>query len=214
MRVACLTSGGVDSTVVLHMLSRDGPVLPLFVDYGQGAARREERAAAAVCRPLGLQPAVIRVRGLLGGPCGAPGARGAAGRAAGSPAAAAAAAAAGACPAGPYVPKRNMLLLSAAASFARLNSCDAVAIGVIRGAAYGDQTEEFVQRAEAALSADGKIAVVAPLAGMIKAEVGRLAGANGVPLRETYSCEAGSCGHCGGCAGCRDRNIALAAAAA
>ena len=197
MKAVCLASGGVDSTVVLHMLSRDGPVLPLFVDYGQVAAPREERAAAAVCRPLGLRPAVVRVRGLLGGPRGGPIPPGAG----------------GACRGGPYGPKRNMLLLSAAASFARLNSCDAVAIGVIRGAAYGDQTEEFVQRAEAALSADGKIAVVAPLAGMIKAEVGRLAGANGVPLRETYSCDEGKSGHCGACDGCRDRSVALAAAA-
>ena len=178
------------------MLSRRCPVLPLFVDYGQRAALWEGNAAAAVCRPLNLQPAVIRVRGLLGGLEDGPAAPGATGRAA-----------------GPYVPKRNMLLLSTAASFARLNSCDAVAIGVIRGAAYGDQAEAFVQRAEAALSADGAIAVMAPLAGMDKAEVGRLAGANGVPLGETYSCDEGGGGHCGGCDGCRDRRVALAEAA-
>ena len=115
--------------------------------------------------------------------------------------------------AGPYFPKRNMMLLSIAAPYARLNSCDAVAIGVIRGAAYGDQTDAFVQRAEAALSADGGIVVMAPLAGMDKAEVGRLARANGVPLGRTYSCDAGGSEHCGLCAGCRDRRAALDGAA-
>ena len=201
MRVVCLTSGGVDSTVLLHMLSKSNSVLPLFVDYGQESVRSEKRAAAAACRVLGLRPAVVRVRGLLEGS--------AAGQRGGRGGQEVQGATRGACGASPYVPKRNMLLLSAAASLARLNSCDAVAIGTIRGAAYGDQTEEFIQKAEAALSADGRIVVMAPLAGMDKVEVGRVAGANGVPLHLTYSCDAGGDEHCGACAGCRDRQAAL-----
>ena len=209
MRVVCLTSGGVDSTVLLHMLSKSSVALPLFVDYGQEAVRPEKTAAEAACGPLGLRLAVVRVRGLLDGPApGRRGGRGGPGRHDGS-----GQEVQGANPgeggASPYVPKRNMLLLSAAASLARLNSCDAVAIGTIRGVAYGDQTEEFVQKAEAALSADGRIVVMAPLAGMDKVEVGRLARVNGVPLHLTYSCDVGRDEQCGSCAGCRDRRAAL-----
>ena len=200
MRVVCLTSGGVDSTVMLHVLSRRNEVVPLFVDYGQSAARREKRAAVAACAPLRLRPTVVSVRGLRA--TRAAGARGAADKRQ-------APEALGVTPSSPYFPKRNMLLLSASAAFARLNSCRVVAIGVIGGTGYGDQTGGFVNSAQAALSADGDIAVMAPLEGMSKIEVARLARSNGVALGATYSCDRGGDRHCGRCDGCKDRRAAL-----
>ena len=200
MRVVCLVSGGVDSTVMLHVLSERNEVVPLFVDYGQSGVRREKRAAAAACAPLHLRLAVVSVRGLRAGRDA--GDRKAAGGPQGS-------AAPGAPPPSPYFPKRNMLLLSAAAAFARLSSCRVVAIGVIGGTGYGDQSERFVRSAEAALSADGGIAVMAPFEGMSKAEVARLAKGGGVALGATYSCDRGGERHCGRCGGCRDRRAVL-----
>ncbi len=200
MRIVCLTSGGVDSTVMLHVLSRRNEVVPLFVDYGQSAARREKRAAVAACAPLRLRPAVVGIRGLRA--TRAAWAHEAAGKRQ-------APEAPGVTPSSPYFPKRNMLLLSASAAFARLNSCRVVAIGVIGGTGYGDQTEGFVSSAQSALSADGDIAVMAPLEGMSKIEVARLARSSGVALGATYSCDRGGERHCGRCDGCKDRRAAL-----
>jgi 7-cyano-7-deazaguanine synthase len=47
----CLASGGLDSTLCLHLLRERGiSTLPVFIDYGQINIRREKAALMAVCK--------------------------------------------------------------------------------------------------------------------------------------------------------------------
>lgn len=49
-----LVSGGVDSTTLLYLADRRGRAVPMFVDYGQRAARQERAAVEHHCAALGL----------------------------------------------------------------------------------------------------------------------------------------------------------------
>ena len=54
-KTVVLSSGGLDSTVLLHQTHERGGALPLFVDYGQRWREAERKAARAQCRALGLE---------------------------------------------------------------------------------------------------------------------------------------------------------------
>lgn len=61
--VAVLVSGGIDSAAVLAFFLRERfDVRPLFVDFGQPAAKQELRAARAVCKHYGVRLSVMTVR--------------------------------------------------------------------------------------------------------------------------------------------------------
>ncbi|WP_447603551.1 7-cyano-7-deazaguanine synthase [Nitrospira sp. Nam80] len=61
--VVVLTSGGIDSAALLAFYLRERvEVLPLFVDFGQPAAKQELRAARAVCKRYGVRLSIITVR--------------------------------------------------------------------------------------------------------------------------------------------------------
>ena len=57
MRVVVLSSGGIDSSVILQQLQRKGhKVFPLFVDYGQLASEKEWASCKKICDYLKLVP--------------------------------------------------------------------------------------------------------------------------------------------------------------
>lgn len=61
--VVVLVSGGMDSTALLEFYLRERfSVRPLFVDFGQPAAKQELRAAKAVCKHYGLDLSIMSVR--------------------------------------------------------------------------------------------------------------------------------------------------------
>ena len=59
-----LASGGIDSSTLLALLSREGtPVHALFLDYGQPAARSEQESVTMLCESLRIPLRCVTYRG-------------------------------------------------------------------------------------------------------------------------------------------------------
>lgn len=118
-----------------------------------------------------------------------------------------------------YVPFRNGLMISMAASFADGLYDDGVElfIGVHQDDsavnAYPDCRADFIQAIGAAVEIGtyGKIKLVAPFIGKTKADVVKIGLALGVPYELTWSCYERGDKPCGHCATCIDRANAFAA---
>lgn len=113
-----------------------------------------------------------------------------------------------------YVPFRNGLMLSAAASFAgSLFENDSVEIYIgahaddAAGNAYADCREDFIRVLNAAIKIGTyeKINFVAPFVGKSKADVVKIGMELGTPYELTWSCYEGGDKPCGKCATCIDR---------
>lgn len=118
-----------------------------------------------------------------------------------------------------YVPFRNGLMISAAASFADSLYDDETVelyIGVHQddaaGNAYPDCRADFIQAIGTAVSIGtyGKIKLVAPFLGKTKADVVKIGLALKVPYELTWSCYERGDKPCGKCATCLDRAKAFA----
>lgn len=119
-----------------------------------------------------------------------------------------------------YVPFRNGLMISVAASFADALYDDETVelyIGVhqddVAVNAYPDCRADFIQAIGTAVNIGtyGKIKLVAPLIGKTKAEVVAIGLALNVPYELTWSCYERGDKPCGTCATCLDRAKAFAA---
>jgi len=114
-----------------------------------------------------------------------------------------------------YVPFRNGLLLSYAASIAVSMECDIIYYGAHAddavGGAYPDCTEEFNSAIrQAILAGTGHLVyVIAPLIQFNKIQVVRYGLDLEAPYSLTWSCYEGGEKACGTCATCRDRQIAF-----
>lgn len=170
-----LLSGGLDSAVCAHLLKANGAAVEgLFVDYGQAALEREKRAAQAVADYLGIR---LRTRAITGVST----------RGAGE------------------LPGRNALLISLGV-FELGAAGGVVVIGVHAGTRYYDCSESFIGAIGRLVQeeTDGRTVVSAPLAAWAKADVFNAFREAGLPLADTYSCEAGAT-PCGVCLSCADR---------
>lgn len=120
-------------------------------------------------------------------------------------------------PVSTYVPFRNGLFLSAAASVALSEGCSEIYYGAhaddAAGNAYPDCSEEFNNAINTAifLGSGKQLRVIAPFIGTSKAEVVKKGLELGVPFELTWSCYAGGEKPCGVCGTCRDRAKAFAA---
>lgn len=183
-----LVSGGLDSTLAAVLANEEGvPLFPLFIDYGQRAAKREWQACRKVHKLLKL-PAPIRMDVSGFGRVISSGLTSTKKN----------------VRTDAFTPGRNLLFLLTGSAYAHQVGASAVAIGLLaeRFSLFPDQRELFVERAERALeSALGKpIRVVTPLSQFSKADVVKLAREKGV--HGTYSCHAGTKVPCGKCISC------------
>ena len=118
-------------------------------------------------------------------------------------------------PVSTYVPFRNGLFLSSAASVAIGNGCEVIYYGAhaddAAGSAYPDTSVEFNKAiADAIFLGSGKaLRVVAPFIGKSKADVVAKGLEIGVPFAMTWSCYEGHEKACGICGTCRDRKRAF-----
>jgi 7-cyano-7-deazaguanine synthase len=116
-----------------------------------------------------------------------------------------------------YVPFRNGLFLSCAASIALQLECGIVAYGAHKddacGRAYPDCTSEFIESFGDAIDhgSGGKLCLVAPFAESNKAGIVALGVKLGVDFAHTWSCYEGGEEPCGTCGTCIDRKAALEA---
>ncbi|MBP3747462.1 MAG: 7-cyano-7-deazaguanine synthase QueC [Ruminococcus sp.] len=123
----------------------------------------------------------------------------------------------GGAPVSTYVPFRNGLFLSSAASVALSNGCEVIYYGAhsddAAGNAYPDCSADFNEAINRAvyLGSGQKLRVEAPFIGLTKAEVVKKGLELGVPYEMTWSCYEGGDVPCGVCGTCRDRIAAFKA---
>lgn len=203
MKAIVLFSGGLDSTTALYVARRDGrePVC-LSVHYGQ-LHERELSSAKKIAASLRLEHWIIPISLPWGG--------------------SALTDAGLAVPKGreeseiskeipvTYVPARNSIFLSLAASLAEVKGADSIYFGAnaLDYSGYPDCRPEFLEAFEAMIRRGTKagtegrpIRVIAPLLRLSKNEIVQLAQELGVPFEWTWSCYEGREFPCGGCDSC------------
>lgn len=193
MRVVVLCSGGVDSSVMLQLLKKETHQLfPLFINYGQLAAKMEWKACSKICRYLELTPKTLNIPGfgeLV--PSGLTNRKLDVQKEA-------------------FLPTRNLLFLTLAAAYGYVKSAYVVAIGLLSNPIFPDQTREFIALAQKSISESLgiEISILSPLLGLKKSDTLRLAHKHKLPLTETYSCHTGGEEPCGLCISCKERMAA------
>lgn len=120
-------------------------------------------------------------------------------------------------PVSTYVPFRNGLFLSSAASIALSKGCSVIYYGAhsddAAGNAYPDCSDAFnsAMRQAIEIGSGSQLTIEAPFVTYTKADVVREGLRLGVPYELTWSCYEGNEKPCGKCGTCRDRAAAFAA---
>lgn len=208
MKILVLSSGGVDSTTCLGLAVQEAGaenVIALSIYYGQ-KHDKELQAARAVAKYYGVERLELDLSTIFAGSnCSllkqsteeiplesyAVQIEKTGGR-----------------PVSTYVPFRNGLFLSSAASIALSHGCEKILYGAhaddAAGAAYPDCSLAFVTAMNQAIveGTGGQLRLEAPFVSVTKADVVKTGLALGVPYELTWSCYEGGerpCGHCGTC---------------
>jgi 7-cyano-7-deazaguanine synthase len=203
-KAVILLSGGLDSSTTLYYAVAQGYECHCLVfDYGQ-KHKKEIIQAKAVARKAGCQIYLVKISlpwkgsALLDKKISIPRSR--ALDAKGIPVT--------------YVPGRNIIFLSFAASFAEAIGAKTIFIGAnaVDYSGYPDCRPEFIRAFQDMLkrglktSIEGhNIKVVTPLIHLSKARIVKLAVKLKVPLQLTWSCYNGKATPCGVCDSCRLR---------
>lgn len=120
-------------------------------------------------------------------------------------------------PVSTYVPFRNGLFLSAAASIALSYGCELIYYGAhsddAAGNAYPDCSSDFNDAMNRAiyLGSGNKLKITAPFVKLTKSQIVKIGLDLNVPYELTWSCYEGGNRPCGICGTCRDRIAAFAA---
>ena len=205
-RVAVLTSGGVDSAVlVADQSSRGRLVQPIYVRFGLAWEGAEEEHLRRFLESL---PADSRVRPLLAFEFPVADVYGSHWSVSGAdvpdedtPDSAV------------YLPGRNLLLLAKSTVWCALNDFGVVALGTLKGNPFADSGAEFFDGVAslASLALDRPLAIETPFGGLTKVEV--LERGRHLALELTFSCIDPVEGeHCGRCNKCAERRQAFAEA--
>ena len=216
MKILVLSSGGVDSTTCLAMAVKEvgaENVLALSVYYGQ-KHDKEIQAAKKVAEYYGVQRMELDLSVIFAGsncsllkqstediPL--------------ESYAQQIEETHGEHPVSTYVPFRNGLFLSSAASIALSHGCSKIMYGAhaddAAGAAYPDCSLDFVNAMNQAiyLGSGNQLTIEAPFVSLTKADVVKKGLELGVPYELTWSCYAGGEKPCGKCGTCIDRQRAF-----
>ncbi len=160
------------------------PEVLLFIDYGQLAARGEQRAARSLADAMALP---LQERGAPLSAFGAGSLVGGISRSGNAP---------------EFWPFRNQMLITLAAMVFSDRSPLEILIGtVVSDAVHPDGTGRFVQAMSAAVQAQGEVSVRAPAIGMTGQELLVRSALPAELLAWTFSCHTGewACGQCRGC---------------
>lgn len=216
MKIGVLHSGGLDSSVLLHLLSTKyvkANIHTFSVEYGQ-KHDKEVECGRKFRRAIGLTEnnhhslnleAVFSgyKHPLLKGETSVPtGSYDEQAKAADGVVAT-------------YVPFRNGLMISAAASRCLQLGVEKLFVGMhaddALGNAYPDCSVDFVDAMRQAIweGSDKPLRLEAPFISMNKVSIARIAHALETPVDLTWSCYVGKEKPCGKCGTCIDRNLAL-----
>jgi 7-cyano-7-deazaguanine synthase len=211
-RVAVLTSGGLDSAVLVADLARKSDAFPLYVEFGLAWEAAEQKALEAYLAALGdrrIAPLVklaVPVDHMYGRHWSLTGED---------------------VPDydasidSDYLPGRNVLLLGVASVWSALHDVHRIALGSLMQNPYPDATPEFFAEYGRLLSGalSHAIEVVAPYRGMEKSDLIRAH--RELPLHLTLTCIGQKAGasldqggpqgpqHCGACIKCHERHEAF-----
>ena len=195
-----LVSGGLDSTTLMYLfVKQDVDFVPLFINYGQHCAEHELDTLKMVIPEQYAdkieiidvssvykysQSRFIRPANLWKEKVSADDL---------------------------YIPYRNVLLLTIAASFAQTLGIDKVYAAFINSnhAKEIDCSSEFFNKLEGLLSEYGSVKIEMPFRDMTKYEVAKLGIELKAPIGRTFSCQASPDIPCGACPNCVDRLEAL-----
>lgn len=202
-KAVCLLSGGLDSTTALYAALQQGyEVTSLTIHYGQ-LHHKEIEFARETSRRLKLQHFIVPVEmpwkgsSLLDSKIPVPVMRDEKRMAADIPST--------------YVPARNSVFLSLAASCAETVQANAIFIGanILDYSGYPDCRPEFftafeqvIERGTKAGALGHQIKIEAPLLYLNKKEIVQLGQKLGVPFEMTWSCYQGKQTPCGQCDSC------------
>ncbi|MGC9316794.1 MAG: 7-cyano-7-deazaguanine synthase QueC [Armatimonadota bacterium] len=200
MSSVVLLSGGLDSVVAAYASRRRHPPrLTITFDYGQRAARRELEAALRITADLGADHRLIKLPWL--------------GKLAPASLCDQEADLSEATDESVWVPARNAIFISIAASFAEALECEAIVVGfnAEEGATFPDNTLCFMRRCEAMLELATRSApmLVSPTVELTKREIVALGLEVGAPLHLVWSCYGAGPEHCFECPSCRRLRKAL-----
>lgn len=201
-RIAVLTSGGLDSSVLLAEEAKIAEVYPLYVRCGLAWEDAERSALDAFLKALNnpnVKPVTTLsapVRAMYGdhwsvGSNGVPGAD--------EP------------DTSVFLPGRNILLIGLAAVWCSTHNVFSIGIGSLGGNPFPDATPDFFQKFAAALASglDHVVEVKAAFRQLHKWDV--IKRFQSLPLELTLTCMAPIDGiHCGQCNKCRERQVAFA----
>lgn len=204
MSSVIIYSGGMDSSVLLHLRKADIAMAITF-QYGSKHNARELESARANCMALGIEHKVVHldfVADLFRSDLLQSG---------------------GSIPEGHYedesmrstvVPFRNGIMLSIATGIAESADCDEVLIANHAGdhAIYPDCRAGFIDAMARAIM-EGTFSCIklsAPFTRMTKREIALEGRRIGIDFTKTYSCYNGGPIHCGKCGTCVERKEALA----
>ena len=195
-----LVSGGLDSTTLMYLFEREGvEFVPLFIDYGQHCAKHELETLKQVI-PDGYKDKIeildvsciykystsrfIKAANLWEEHVDADDL---------------------------YIPYRNVLLLTVAASFAQTLGLNKVYSAFINSnhAKEIDCSSDFFNKLEKFLSDYGSVKIEMPFRNLSKYEVAKLGIELKAPIGKTFSCQASEEIPCGACPNCVDRLEAL-----
>jgi 7-cyano-7-deazaguanine synthase len=183
-----LVSGGLDSTLIGVMAREEGiQTYPLFIDYGQRAAKREWQTCKLVHEKLSLpEPMRMDLAGF------------------GKVIRSGLTSSEKDIKEDAFTPGRNFIFLLMGSAYAFQIEANAVAIGLLaeRFSLFPDQRSSFLEEAQLAIEAalGRTIRIVTPLAEFGKPDVIKLAREKGID--GTYSCHAGTDPPCGRCVSC------------
>ena len=200
-RIAILTSGGLDSSVLLAEEAKTAEVYPIYVRCGLAWEDAERKAldsflsalSSSNVRPVTTLSAPVRA--MYGdhwsvGAGGVPGAN--------EP------------DTSVFLPGRNILLIGLAAVWCSTHNVFRIGIGSLGGNPFPDATPDFFQKFAAALTSglDHVVEVKAAFRDLHKSDVIRRF--KDLPLELTLTCMAPVNGiHCGQCNKCSERQVAF-----
>ena len=205
-RHAVLTSGGVDSAILVAELARQGwAVQPLYIRFGLAWEAAEE---AHLRRFLDALPAHLRPQPLVAFDLPIADLYGAHWSVSGTgvpddttPDSAV------------YLPGRNLLLLTKSSVWCALNGVEAIALGTLKGNPFADSGPDFMALFGSLVQVglEHPLEVATPFAGLTKAQVLELG--RDLMLEHTFSCIAPvAARHCGRCNKCAERRDGFARA--